>query len=77
MGDRDTRHNISFQMFLFQIVTLFCLLSGQWDPAFPTIDIRLMDVSDDRVISYSPPMNVIFATLVTKIIFSHSSKYFL
>ena len=52
MGDRDTRDTIPFKMFFFRKVTLFCLLSGQWDQAFPTIDIRLMDVSDDRVISY-------------------------
>ncbi len=49
MGVADT---IPFKMLSFRIVTLFCLLSGQRDQTFPTIDIRLMDISDDRVICY-------------------------
>ena len=49
LGDADA---IPFKMLTFHLVTLFCLLSGQRDQTFAAIDIRLMDVSDDRVVCY-------------------------
>ena len=49
LGDADA---IPFQFLTFCLVTLFCLLSGQRDQTFAAIDIRLMDVSDDRVVCY-------------------------
>ena len=49
LGDADA---IPFKMLTFRLLTLFCLLSGQRDQTFAAIDIRLMDVSDDRVVCY-------------------------
>ena len=44
--------NIPFKMLTFRTVTLLCIVSAQRDQTFAAIDIRLMDVSADRIICY-------------------------
>jgi len=44
--------SIPFKMLTFRTVTLLCIVSVQRDQTFAAIDIRLIDVSVDRIICY-------------------------
>ena len=49
LGDANT---IPFKMLTFRLATLFCLLSAQRDQTLTAINVRLIHVSDERIIIY-------------------------
>ena len=49
LGDANI---LSFKMLTFRLATLFCLLSAQRDQTLAAIDVRLIQVSDERILIY-------------------------